>query len=209
VGERDRSWGIRGAGADFVETGVQTPEIHPGQLFNFALMQFPSWGASFHIREIWDDELDIPRPWHFAGGLFYPHGVDDERNLRELLSHFDKNARVDFGLGEASVFQGEAGLETFLGKIVPVAVSFCMHMAHNPVIEMNGDTATGEWYYEVPATDASSNRAQWMAGTYFEQYLRREGEWKFASIRTEWKYISPHDEGWAKNRGEILEKLGG
>jgi hypothetical protein len=78
VGERDRSWGIRVAGADFVETGVQTPEIYPGQLFNFVLMQFKTWGASFHIREIWDDKLDIPRAWHFAGGLFHPHGVDEQ-----------------------------------------------------------------------------------------------------------------------------------
>ena len=45
------------AGADFVETGVQFPEIYPGQLFNFVMMQFEEWGASFHIREIWDDEL--------------------------------------------------------------------------------------------------------------------------------------------------------
>jgi hypothetical protein len=92
-------------------------------------------------------------------------GLDEERNLRELLSHFDENARVDFGLGEASIFEGQAGLETFLGKVVPGAVSFCMHMVHNPVIEVDGDTATGEWYYEAPTTDAASNRAQWMAGT--------------------------------------------
>ncbi len=136
-------------------------------------------------------------------------GLNDERNLRELLSHFDENARVDFGLGEASIFEGQAGLETFLGKVVPGAVSLCMHMVHNPGIAVNGDTATGEWYYEAPTTDAASNRAQWMAGTYFEQYVRRDGAWKFASIRTEWKYISPYDEGWAVNRGEILEKLGG
>jgi len=136
-------------------------------------------------------------------------GLDQERNLRELLSHFDKNARADFGVGEAAIFEGEAGLETFLGELVPGAVSFCKHMVHNPIIEVNGDTATGEWYFEVPATDRASNRAQWMAGSYFEQYVRQEGAWKFASIRVEWNYISPYDEGWAKNRGEILETLGG
>jgi hypothetical protein len=76
VAERDRSWGIRVAGADFVESGVQPPEIYPGQLFNFVLMQFETWGASFHIREIWDDELGVPRRWHFGGGIFYPYGVD-------------------------------------------------------------------------------------------------------------------------------------
>ena len=42
VGERDRSWGVRLAGADFIETGVQAPELPAGMLFNFALMQFES-----------------------------------------------------------------------------------------------------------------------------------------------------------------------
>jgi hypothetical protein len=74
VAERDRSWGIRVAGADFSETGVQPPHMYPGQLFNFVLMQFETWGASFHIREIWDDELGIPKKWHFGGGIFYPFG---------------------------------------------------------------------------------------------------------------------------------------
>ncbi|NQT48551.1 MAG: hypothetical protein HQ578_06205 [Chloroflexi bacterium] len=78
VGERDRSWGIRVAGADFLETGVQTPEIYDGQLFNFVLMQFEKWGAAFHIREIWDDRLGAVRTWHFGGGLFYPFGCSKE-----------------------------------------------------------------------------------------------------------------------------------
>lgn len=74
VAERDRSWGIRVAGADFVESGVQPPEIYDGQLFNFVLMQFDGWGASFHIREIWDDKAGLARRWHFGGGLFHPYG---------------------------------------------------------------------------------------------------------------------------------------
>jgi hypothetical protein len=78
VAERDRSWGIRVAGADFVESGVQPPEIYDGQLFNFVFMQFEHWGASFHIREIWDDNAGLARRWHFGGGLFYPFGSAQE-----------------------------------------------------------------------------------------------------------------------------------
>jgi hypothetical protein len=78
VGERDRSWGVRVAGADFLESGVQTPEIYDGLLFNFILMQFEKWGASFHIREIWDDKAGFMRTWHFGGGLFYPYGSGKE-----------------------------------------------------------------------------------------------------------------------------------
>jgi SnoaL-like domain len=131
-------------------------------------------------------------------------GLADERNRDELISHFSRDARVDFGLGPASVFQGREGLEIFFGRVVPGAVSFCMHMVHNAIIEVDGDRATGQWYYEAPTTDSASGRAQWMAGTYLEEYVRESGEWKFASIETRWKFISPYDEGWAKNPGALL-----
>ncbi len=131
-------------------------------------------------------------------------GLDDKQIREELISHFTADARIDFGLGPASKFQGREGLEVFFGQVVPGAVSFCMHMVHNAIIEVEGDHATGKWYYEAPTTDAGSGRAQWMAGTYLEEYLREDGEWKFVSIDTQWKYISPYDEGWAKNPGELL-----
>jgi hypothetical protein len=79
VAERDRSWGVRIGGADRVETGVQPTEEHEGILFNFELMQFDDWGASYHIREIWDDKLGAARTWHFGGGIFYPYGVEKEK----------------------------------------------------------------------------------------------------------------------------------
>ncbi len=88
VAERDRSWGIRVAGADFVESGVQMPEIYDGQLFNFVLMQFPHWGASFHVREIWDDKAALARRWHFGGGLFYPFGSPHEPLELQNVDHF-------------------------------------------------------------------------------------------------------------------------
>ncbi|OFV87740.1 MAG: hypothetical protein A3J75_04760 [Acidobacteria bacterium RBG_16_68_9] len=88
VCERDRSWGVRVAGADFVESGVQPPEIYDGQLFNFVIMQFPDWGASFHIREIWDDAASLARRWHFGGGVFYPYGRSERPIELECVEHY-------------------------------------------------------------------------------------------------------------------------
>lgn len=134
-------------------------------------------------------------------------GLGDAAVRDELLGHFADDARVDFGLGAASTFEGRAGLEVFFGTVVPSSVSFCVHMVHNPIIEVHGDRATGRWYYEAPTTDAATGRAQWMMGTYDEEYVRDGGRWKFAVIRTRWKYITPFDEGWARNRGELLATL--
>lgn len=135
-------------------------------------------------------------------------GLDKPENRDELLSRFTDNATVDFGLGEGSRFEGPEGLKLFFGTVVPSAVSFCIHMVHNPIIEVSGDRATGRWYYEAPTTDTATGKAQWMMGTYFEEYVRDNGEWKFQSIKTVWKYISPYDEGWARNRGALLEGMG-
>ena len=74
---------------------------------------------------------------------------------------------------------------------------------------VNSVQSTGRWYYEAPTTDMATGEAQWMMGTYFEEYVRENDEWKFACIKTEWKYISPYDKGWAKDRGILLESLGG
>ena len=64
--ERDHSWGIR---RDSVpETGVQPGEIPEGYLYSWAVMQFPSWGAAYHIREMWDGT-----PLLSSGGVFYPY----------------------------------------------------------------------------------------------------------------------------------------
>jgi hypothetical protein len=90
VGERDRSWGVRVAGADFAETGVQPPEIYDGQLFNFIMMQFEEWGACFHIREIWDDKINAAKRWYFGGGYYYPYGIEKEKiELTNVEHHFE------------------------------------------------------------------------------------------------------------------------
>ena len=126
-------------------------------------------------------------------------GLDDARNLEELLSHFTQNARVDFG--PAGTYEGREGLKAFFGGVVAGALSFGMHMVHDPIIEVKGDRATGKWYFEVPATARAEHRAQWLAGTYEEEYVRENGEWKFDSIRAIFNYITPYDEGWVKTRG--------
>ena len=134
-------------------------------------------------------------------------GLGDPQVRDELLSHFAADARVDFGLGPASIYEGTEGLTLFFGTVVPAAVSFCIHMVHNPMIDVHADRATGRWYYEAPTTDTATGRAQLLMGIYDEEYVRDGGRWKFASIQTKWKYISPYDEGWAKNRGELLAAM--
>lgn len=75
-----------------------------------------------------------------------------------------------------------------------------MHMCHNPVIEVNGDKAKGEWYFDGPITHAPTNRALWMAGKYEDEYVKVQGEWKFNKLICKIYYRTPYDEGWVKTR---------
>jgi len=124
-------------------------------------------------------------------------GLEEPANLEALLVHFTADAKLDFGMGEASQHQGLDGARTFFGKLVAPSIRFCMHMVHNSFIEVDGDSAKGRWYFEVPAVDAGSGEAQWMAGRYLEEYRREGGRWKFASMAVQWAFIVPYAKGWA------------
>lgn len=126
-------------------------------------------------------------------------GLDKDGNLDKLLSHFTENARLQFGPG--APIQGREGHKAFFGATVTGAVSFCMHMVHNSFITVDGDKADGTWYFEAPTTTRAEHKAQWMAGTYIEEYVREDGEWKFDSIKAVFNYITPYEDGWAKTPG--------
>lgn len=77
---------------------------------------------------------------------------------------------------------------------------FMVHYALNPIIEVNGDTGTGKWYFFRPHT-THENVARWAGGYYEDVYAREGGRWKFKSIRlTNW-FLTPYDVGFAKDRG--------
>jgi len=76
-------------------------------------------------------------------------------------------------------------------------MSFTLHMTHNPKINVTGDAATGEWYYEV-AANSIDNAASWIGGKYIEQYVKVDGGWKFKEIVADWYYSTPYEKGWAE-----------
>lgn len=116
----------------------------------------------------------------------------------ELVSLFTEDAFADFG--EFGRYERSEGLVAFFADFVPGLLSYTAHMVHNPVIEINGDRATGDWYFEVPCTLRATNLAGWLQGRYQEEYVREEGAWLWKSITADFDYATPFDEGWAKTR---------
>ena len=66
------------------------------------------------------------------------------------------------------------------------------------VISIDGDTARGNWYLTAQTVIQPYNQAVWAMGVYEDVFRRIGGEWKIASLKVEFRYYTPFEEGWAK-----------
>jgi len=123
----------------------------------------------------------------------------DAWNTEELMKLFTEDAKILMvSFGDRI---GKAAIARFFKEVFPKQQPFTMHMGtHNPLIEVKGEKATGEWYFEVPATYGPTNRAIWIAGKYEDEYVKEGGEWKIKTVAIKFKYVTPYDEGWVKTK---------
>ncbi|MEM7285216.1 MAG: nuclear transport factor 2 family protein [Actinomycetota bacterium] len=56
------------------------------------------------------------------------------------------------------------------------------HKVTNPVIDVDGDTATGQWRFLMMFTYTDGQAFERIIGTYDERYARVEGRWLFTSL---------------------------
>jgi ketosteroid isomerase-like protein len=79
-------------------------------------------------------------------------------------------------------------------------IAFAIHNMLNPIIDIMGDTATGTWYLLQTCTYTNGNQAVLGAATYYDQYVRENGIWKFRHVRIESHFWTPLEEGWARTQ---------
>ncbi|NNC80468.1 MAG: nuclear transport factor 2 family protein [Acidimicrobiales bacterium] len=77
---------------------------------------------------------------------------------------------------------------------------FCVwstHYATTPLIEVDGDTATGRWQALLMSMQRVDGREVmlWATGRYVEKYRRVEGEWLFSNIHASGKWMTSFDDG--------------
>jgi hypothetical protein len=110
----------------------------------------------------------------------------DEGDADGLGSLFAPDGVVD--LGDWGVFTGTAEIvEGFRGQVAPPGEPrTTLHTLSVPVIDIDGDTATGRWYVVVyhPPREGDPHPIRFV-GRYFDSYRRIEGRWLFASVRLE------------------------
>ena len=128
----------------------------------------------------------------------------DQKDWKTVLDCFTEDANADWGVfaGGSGKYNGKKEIEKFFTLDVPKAASFFVHMIHNALIEVKGDQARGQWYYEEPLTWVEENRAGWIVGIYDEQFTKQNNEWKIKNVKVTHFYQTPYDMGWVKeNRG--------
>ncbi|MGH7985370.1 MAG: nuclear transport factor 2 family protein [Candidatus Binataceae bacterium] len=134
----------------------------------------------------------------------YCAACDDNYNAEAIAALFTEDAIWDgAGLGKAE--GGEKIRQFFRGA--PRIFPFAIHHVMNPIIEVEGDSARGQWYLLQPATrmrqsegKAAEKQAVWLAASYDEQYVRTADGWKFKHLKVTARFLTPYEEGWAKKQ---------
>ncbi|MGI4792566.1 MAG: nuclear transport factor 2 family protein [Janthinobacterium lividum] len=84
------------------------------------------------------------------------------------------------------------------------AVPFIVHYVTNPIIDVDGDAATGNWHALVTST-MPDQQAIWVLGIYKETYVRSPQGWKFKTLRFDTIASTPYEKGWAQQRHAYTE----
>ena len=61
----------------------------------------------------------------------------------------------------------------------------------NPIIEVNGDIATGIWHTMGPWDLKEDGKEVWRALRYDDDYVKINGEWKYSHLRVARRMIMP------------------
>lgn len=107
----------------------------------------------------------------------------DEKRVEEFVELFTDDAVVDFATREP--YAGRAEIRRFIEEHVTES-AYTAHLATNPLLTVDTDTATGKWDYLVFLS--SEDECEMGQGVYHETYRRIDDAWKFTSIETERRF---------------------
>lgn len=120
---------------------------------------------------------------------------DDDYEAEGLAALFTENAVWDgSALGYA---EGREAIRSFF-RNAPAMVTFAVHTVTNPLIEIDGDRATGRWYLWQPMVLRENSACVWLCAQYDDRYERTPDGWRFAHVKITIRAFSPYEEGFGK-----------
>ncbi|AKT42180.1 nuclear transport factor 2 family protein [Chondromyces crocatus] len=118
----------------------------------------------------------------------YARRVDDNhraptpQSATAAADLFTNDAILDLGPG--SRYEGRAQILNAFQNLFPAATAWSTHYIVNPLLQVNGNTATGTWYfllYTQPKTSPPSPVLT-LWGHYAEKYVKTNAGWKFKEV---------------------------
>jgi len=105
----------------------------------------------------------------------------DALDAERLVDTFVADGRFEIGRFEAGSGRGHDDLREYLEWFAEQDYEVRAHNVFNPIIEVDGDKAHGEWYYLV-AYDLPDDDLEVGHGRYRNDFIRKEDGWKIADL---------------------------
>lgn len=107
--------------------------------------------------------------WNYCdGGSGWGHPSHDYNGIAELF--------VEDGVFEVvrgPRFEGREAIRAFFKA--QQAIPFAIHCGMNPIVEVKGDMATGQWHLILPITQADDpKQACWCFAVYNDEFVRTQ-----------------------------------
>lgn len=127
----------------------------------------------------------------------YAEHCDNQYDPDGIAGLFVENGVWDGGPSFGR-YEGRAKIHAFFSQISDDIV-LAAHLSMNPIIEVNGDRATGRWRLLCPCTvkEGEGETARWLLAQYDEEYEKREGRWWYRSLLVNINFNARHEAGWA------------
>lgn len=122
----------------------------------------------------------------------YAELCDSDYEPVGLKALFTEDAVWDGGM--FGVHQGREAIGGFFAA-TGRAIEFAMHYMVSPIIEVDGDRATGAWQLWQSLVLRETKQAFWLMGRYADSYERCEDGWKFSRVSLTVNSLTPYAEG--------------
>ena len=126
----------------------------------------------------------------------YCRAVDDASYYHEFAELFAPDGR--FIEPPDLEFIGREAIARWMEEDYKPEVVWSRHFAVAPLIEIDGDSATGRWQgllMSIVNKDDGSEGMLWAAGTYDETYRRIDGEWLFDTVIADGLWMTDFSKG--------------
>lgn len=105
---------------------------------------------------------------------------EDRQVARAALTGlFAHDVTADYGMEPIT---GAEAVADFLSVAISGGSEWMIHNLHSPLVEVDGDTATGQWTVNVRMKRPGNAELAFVFGRYHDVFRRVDGAWKIAAI---------------------------